>query len=338
MTAIKKANTLVILAASVFLAGCSVLAKEAPRTVVVSPTAPRFEATATATALPPALATDIQGFKEEIRKLVETATPTETETATPTETETATPTEIVTLYKSEKYPWSGGIDVSRATMKGGRFVLVDEVAWKKGYSGADLITENIILAYAIQKGLTLDQYVDYLSKNDYKDTVTMFETDLPAMHLKEVNIDFSRPMVIAVDDEPLNHGRSFAMRLGIDPSDPVVGRWTEIFVDKNGTFVFCIKRSLTSYAWLKTEKKLIYPVYLLNHALELVTHLHELNGRSGEDLLGTVYNLSEDNPGTGMTKNLGEELFFGLSVAEISNYDLALKNSPMIFVEEPWRQ
>jgi len=131
-------------------------------------------------------------------------TPTETPLPTPTETPTPTEVEIQTFYKSEMYPWFGGIDMGEAKLNEGKFYLVDSVAWKAGYSGADLITENVLLAFAIQRGMSLEQYIAYLQSNGYKDTVIMPEThvaeSVPMVNPIEVVLDFSKPMRIIVSD------------------------------------------------------------------------------------------------------------------------------------------
>ena len=75
-----------------------------------------------------------------------------------------------TLFKSEKYPWFKGFDLSEAALDTGRFVFKDQV-------GVDLILGNIIKAYAIQKDMTVDQFTAYLKENNYKIPVLNFETD-----------------------------------------------------------------------------------------------------------------------------------------------------------------
>lgn len=121
-------------------------------------------------------------------------------------------------------------------------------------------------------------------------------------------------------------------------------RWSELFIDENGALVFNTKRSFSRYVWLTLHNKVAYPVYLLEEALELVTHLPELNGEAetyiGKDtdkaLTWRVDDLCGGNLIPGMTQNLGVELFSNVSVEDFNeNLDLASQNSPMRFQEIP---
>jgi hypothetical protein len=101
------------------------------------------------------------------------------------------------VFRSAKYPKTGGIDMSQACFAEGCYVLADSVPWREG-SGADILMEMILRAFASQRGIDPDYFYVLIERNPIQ-SVILYQADDTAPSLltpKTAKIDFSKPVQI----------------------------------------------------------------------------------------------------------------------------------------------
>jgi hypothetical protein len=194
---------------------------------------------------------------------------------------TVVPTEaaVETLYKSEKYPWAGGFDLTKAEIEGlGQFTLRTTIKDSLGRSGADAIMDLIFTGFGLQTNQTKEQFEADLKANGYKKEVLFFkasQTNKTLLAPKRVVIDFSKPIKIELTDvvpdesEVLSAGNTNS-NFGYD--------WQAVKVDSEGQLTFISKKTKQQWMIEKWDGKwegLLYDVVL---SMAIIAELPKLNG------------------------------------------------------------
>lgn len=235
--------------------------------------APTPIAIPTATFTPPPTVTPVPRF---------TRTPTPTEIVVPTATATVEATKMVqTLFKSEKYTWFGGFDMTEAKIDSGSFVFKDE-------ESVNFIIEKFIKAYAIQKGMSESNFLVYLERNDYKIPVLGFESDASApsvLTLKEEVLDLKKPIKITLLEEmPWEDGSLLAT--GATQSYGKL--WYGMRIEDNALELIQSKEK-TRWTMDYSPAKWAGVAGALRLYAQLISSLPRLNNYNGENFFVDVY-------------------------------------------------
>jgi len=291
----------ILIILTIQITGCK--AKEIIPTEVLTPTATRTLAAAVPENAPTAVVTKIA-----------TQQPVSTQTPKPEATKV-----METLFKSEKYPWFGGFDLSKAVIDSGSYVLKDQAS-------INLVLEKIMKAYAIQKEMTEPQFLEYLKSNNYKFPALGFTSDdskLSIVSLKREVVDLKRPLKISF----LENRQSDGSILSTDAKVNYGSEWCGLRVNNDGSLEFILRKDTVRWYLEYDSRKWGYASSSLRMQMQFIASL-KLYNEQPKDFWGNVYKAFANDPTSTIPSYFTREEFVGGSL----KVEDVLKNAPLQFV------